>query len=300
MSCCHLYRLAITCLNLYSQVVGYILARKGILSGTVRKSINRLNVAIFTPSLLFSKVAFSLTREKLADLWIVPLGFVLVTVVSMSVAFVMAKVFRLKRSQMAFAVACAGFPNSNCEANDVCSVWLALKSRLSALPIALVQSLVISLTDLKWGKDDHKDQMLGRALVRVLPTLSLLDKLTFEAATVLPRSLLYARHCPPLVGRRQATLPSRRTRQPTSNDLTHQHTRAHHVASNPSRSPYAVVRQRASFSYYSVFVQLRRRSYTTSETSTVKEIGRLQLVPQYAALGHSRWFKAYFSGRRVR
>ena len=171
MSCCHLERHAITQLKLCPQVVGYILARKGILSGTVRKSINRLNVAIFTPSLLFSKVAFSLTREKLADLWIVPLGFVLVTVVSMSVAFVMAKVFRLKRSQMAFAVACAGFPNSNCEPHDVCSVWLALKSSLSALPIALVQSLVISLTDLKWGKDDHKDQMLGRALVRVLSTL---------------------------------------------------------------------------------------------------------------------------------
>ena len=33
----------------------------------------------------------------------------------------------------------------------------------NALPIALMQSLVISVPDLKWGNDDNKDVMLGRA-----------------------------------------------------------------------------------------------------------------------------------------
>jgi hypothetical protein len=34
----------------------------------------------------------------------------------------------------------------------------------NALPIALMQSLVVSVPDLKWGDDDNKDVMLGRAL----------------------------------------------------------------------------------------------------------------------------------------
>ena len=34
----------------------------------------------------------------------------------------------------------------------------------NALPIALMQSLVFSVPDLRWGDDDSKDMMLGRAL----------------------------------------------------------------------------------------------------------------------------------------
>lgn len=45
-----------------------------------------------------------------------------------------------------FAIACAAFPNTN------------------SLPVALMQSLVLSVKDLRWGDHDTKDQMLGRAL----------------------------------------------------------------------------------------------------------------------------------------
>ena len=34
----------------------------------------------------------------------------------------------------------------------------------NSLPIALIQSLVVEVPGLKWGHDDTKDQMLGRAL----------------------------------------------------------------------------------------------------------------------------------------
>jgi len=34
----------------------------------------------------------------------------------------------------------------------------------NSLPIALMQSLVLSVQDLKWTPDDNKDAMLGRAL----------------------------------------------------------------------------------------------------------------------------------------
>ena len=46
-----------------------------------------------------AQVAFSLTPAKLMDMWIIPLSFVLITAVSAAVAWVMAKMFKLSRSQ---------------------------------------------------------------------------------------------------------------------------------------------------------------------------------------------------------
>lgn len=74
-------------------------------------------------------MAFTLTPAKLAELWIVPVGyaiahtttgiilttllisFVIVSVVSALIAYLMGVVFRLSRSQRAFAIACATFMN---------------------------------------------------------------------------------------------------------------------------------------------------------------------------------------------
>ncbi|KAJ7163931.1 membrane transport protein-domain-containing protein [Mycena crocata] len=127
-------------------LAGYILAGRGILDKKTQKQLNRLNVSLFTPSLLFSKVAFFLSPEKLKELWIIPIFFVIVTCVSMSVSFLLGWVFRVKRSQRNFAMAASMFMNSN------------------SLPIALMQSLVVTVPGLKWGPDDNKNAMVGRAL----------------------------------------------------------------------------------------------------------------------------------------
>ncbi|PPQ70792.1 hypothetical protein CVT24_001073 [Panaeolus cyanescens] len=125
---------------------GYILAKHGILDKKTQKQINRLNVSLFTPALLFSKVAFFLTPEKLKELWVIPLWFIVVTGTSMVVGHVSGWLLGLRRSQRSFVMASAMFMNSN------------------ALPIALMQSLVVSVPDLAWGSDDNKNAMLGRAL----------------------------------------------------------------------------------------------------------------------------------------
>ncbi|KAF7350184.1 hypothetical protein MVEN_01321200 [Mycena venus] len=127
-------------------LAGYILAGCGILDKRTQKQLNRLNVSLFTPSLLFSKVAFFLSPEKLKELWIIPIFFVTVTLVSMSVSFLLGWIFRLKRSQRNFAMAASMFMNSN------------------SLPIALMQSLVVTVPGLKWGHADNKNAMMGRAL----------------------------------------------------------------------------------------------------------------------------------------
>ncbi|TFK73435.1 hypothetical protein BDN72DRAFT_894042 [Pluteus cervinus] len=127
-------------------VAGYVLASRGILDKKTQKQLNRLNVSLFTPALLFSKVAFFLTPAKLRELWIIPIFFVIVTGLSMFVGYVLGKFYNLKRSQRCFAMAAAMFMNSN------------------SLPIALLQSMVITVPGLNWGPDDTADAMVGRAL----------------------------------------------------------------------------------------------------------------------------------------
>ena len=57
--------------------------------------------AVASPYLIAPEivVAFFLTPAKLKELWIVPVIFAVVTVTSMIVGWVLAYVFRLKRSQ---------------------------------------------------------------------------------------------------------------------------------------------------------------------------------------------------------
>ncbi|KAH7928574.1 hypothetical protein BV22DRAFT_192046 [Leucogyrophana mollusca] len=127
-------------------LAGYILAWRGVVDKRIQKGLNRLNVSLLTPALLFSKVAFFLSPAKLRELWIIPIFFVLVTGLSGVVAYILGRVFRLKKSQRNFAMAASMFMNSN------------------SLPIALMQSLVVTVPGLKWDENDNKDIMLGRAL----------------------------------------------------------------------------------------------------------------------------------------
>lgn len=161
-------------------VVGYVLAHQGILNKDTQRRLNRLNVSIFTPALLFSKVAFSLSPERLTQLMIVPFGFVLVSIASALAAHLCSWVLRLPAGQRHFVVACAITPNSN------------------TLPVAIMQSLVDTLPELHWPQngidEDNPDEMLGRALTYLIlfSTLgmvlrwSVAAKLLNEVSTDLP------------------------------------------------------------------------------------------------------------------
>uniref|UniRef100_A0A0K3CW30 BY PROTMAP: gi/472584820/gb/EMS22395.1/ protein of auxin efflux carrier family [Rhodosporidium toruloides NP11] gi/647401045/emb/CDR46984.1/ RHTO0S13e04412g1_1 [Rhodosporidium toruloides] n=1 Tax=Rhodotorula toruloides TaxID=5286 RepID=A0A0K3CW30_RHOTO len=128
--------------------VGWFLAKKGIVDAKAKKVSGRgpLNTSLFTPCLLFNKVAFSLTPDKLAELYIIPIGFCLVSAFSAGVAYLLGRVAGLKKGQRDFAIACATFQNSN------------------SLPIALLQSLIGEKLPLAWGPHDTRDGMLGRGL----------------------------------------------------------------------------------------------------------------------------------------
>ncbi|KAF9225657.1 auxin efflux carrier [Gyrodon lividus] len=127
-------------------LAGYILCWKGIVDKPTSKVLNHINIALFTPALLFSKVAFFLTPAKLRELWIIPIFFVVVTGLSGLVANALARACRLNRSQVNFATAASMFMNSN------------------SLPVALMQSLASTVPLLKWGPEDSIDAMFGRSL----------------------------------------------------------------------------------------------------------------------------------------
>ncbi|KAG6369525.1 membrane transport protein-domain-containing protein [Boletus reticuloceps] len=127
-------------------LAGFTLSAKGIVDKPTSKALNHINIALFTPSLLFSKVAFFLTPAKLRQLWVIPIFFVVVTGLSAVVAHCLARACRLKRSQVNYATAASMFMNSN------------------SLPVAIMQSLATTVPILKWGPDDTIDAMFGRSL----------------------------------------------------------------------------------------------------------------------------------------
>ncbi|KAH8989969.1 auxin efflux carrier [Lactarius akahatsu] len=131
-------------------ISGYYLSRRGLLDKTTQKQLNIINVNFFTPCLLFSKVAFSLSPDKLRELWVIPIFFALVSGVSLVVAWLLGSLFRLDRTHRNFAMAAAMIMNSN------------------SLPVALLQSLAVTVPGLQWDQDDTLDAIVGRAITYLL------------------------------------------------------------------------------------------------------------------------------------
>jgi len=122
-------------------IAGYIAAIRGIIGTNCRRQLTRLNIGLFTPALVFGKVAFFLTPEKLAGLWVIPVSFVVITGVSFASAWSLGKMFRLSRLQFRVAIAGAMFMNAN------------------TLPNALIQSLSVSLDKLQMNSLDNPDKV---------------------------------------------------------------------------------------------------------------------------------------------
>ncbi|KAL4809275.1 auxin efflux carrier [Aspergillus unguis] len=131
---------------------GYIAARVGMFDADAQKFVANLNVALFTPCLIFTKLASQLTAEKLTDLAIIPLIFIVQTVVSYLCAFVVSRCFRFNKRASNFVAAMAVFGNSN------------------SLPISLVISLSQTLNGLHWDRipNDNDDEVAARGILYLL------------------------------------------------------------------------------------------------------------------------------------
>lgn len=131
---------------------GYIVARLGHFDADKQKFLANLNVMLFTPCLIFTKLASQLNAEKLSDLAIIPIIFVIQTLVSWTVSVVVAKLFRFNKRASNFVTAMGVFGNSN------------------SLPISLVLSLSQTLKGLHWDKvpGDNDDEVGARGILYLL------------------------------------------------------------------------------------------------------------------------------------
>jgi auxin efflux carrier family protein len=131
---------------------GYIVARAGMFDAESQKFLANLNVQLFTPCLIFTKLASQLTAEKLADLAIIPVIFLVQTAVSYACAWLISKLLRFKKRQSNFLIAMGVFGNSN------------------SLPISLVISLSKTLKGLHWDKvpGDNDDEVGARGILYLL------------------------------------------------------------------------------------------------------------------------------------
>ncbi|KAJ9231121.1 hypothetical protein DTO169E5_8155 [Paecilomyces variotii] len=131
---------------------GYIAARQGMFDADAQKLVANLNVALFTPCLIFMKLGSQLTAEKLTDLAIIPFIFVVQTLVSYGCSAFVSRCFRFQKRQSNFVAAMAVFGNSN------------------SLPISLVISLSQTLKGLHWDRvpNDNDDEVAARGILYLL------------------------------------------------------------------------------------------------------------------------------------
>jgi len=131
---------------------GYIVARQGMFDAESQKFLANLNVQLFTPCLIFTKLASQLTAEKLVELAVIPLIFVMQTLVSYLCSLGMSKLFRFSKRAQNFVTAMGVFGNSN------------------SLPISLVISLSKTLDGLHWDKipGDNDDEVAARGILYLL------------------------------------------------------------------------------------------------------------------------------------
>jgi choline kinase len=145
---------------------GYIIAKCGMMDPESQKFLANLNVTLFTPCLstcalrrtsklillVFAKLASQLTPDKLPELGIIPVIFLLQAFVSWLSATIVSKAFRFKKRPRFFVTAMAVFGNSN------------------SLPISLVLSLSKTIPSLAWDKipGDNSEEVAARGILYLM------------------------------------------------------------------------------------------------------------------------------------
>ncbi|PHH50518.1 putative transporter C5D6.04 [Ceratocystis fimbriata CBS 114723] len=131
---------------------GYIIARMGHFDAEQQKFLANLNMMLFTPCLIFTKLASQLNADKLIDLSIIPIIFCIMTFVSWTTSRIVAKVFGFNNRASNFVTAMGVFGNSN------------------SLPISLILSLSQTLKGLHWDRipGDNDDEVGARGILYLL------------------------------------------------------------------------------------------------------------------------------------
>lgn len=133
-------------------LAGFFVARSNLLGTTGQRMLSQLNVDLFTPCLVFTKLAPSLSVDKILDIFIIPVFYAITTATSYSFSRVMSRFLVLNEAESDFVTAMAVFGNSN------------------SLPVSLTMTLAYSLPDLLWDRmdDDTPDKVASRGMLYLL------------------------------------------------------------------------------------------------------------------------------------
>lgn len=131
---------------------GFVAAKSGLLDLRAQKVISSLNVDLFTPCLVFAKLASSLSLQKMIDIIIIPIFYALSTSISYMCSIIAGKVLGLNEPELDFVTAMAVFGNSN------------------SLPVSLTLSLAYSLPNILWDDidADNSDKVASRGILYLL------------------------------------------------------------------------------------------------------------------------------------
>lgn len=131
---------------------GFWAATSNLLNNEGTKTISKLNVDLFTPALIFSKLASSLSLKKLLEVIIIPILYAITTLVSYFASILVSKWLELTEPESNFVTAMSVFGNSN------------------SLPVSLTLALAYSIPDLEWDDipDDTPDKIASRGLIYLL------------------------------------------------------------------------------------------------------------------------------------
>lgn len=130
-------------------LVGFMAARSGLLSRPTQKAMSNLNIKIFTPALIFTKLASKLSIGVMVDVSVIPLFFVFSTVVTYTTAKLVSNVLRFNRRESNFVTAMSVFGNT------------------ASLPVSIILALAYTLPGLRWDKveEDSGESLASRGLL---------------------------------------------------------------------------------------------------------------------------------------
>lgn len=131
---------------------GYWCTSAGLLPKSSQKSISLLNMGLFTPALIFSKLSNNLSLSKMMEVVVIPIFFLVITGVSYISGKITSKFLQLDENESNFVIANSVFGNSN------------------SLPVSLILSLAYALPSLSWDEipNDTRDSIAGRGILYLL------------------------------------------------------------------------------------------------------------------------------------
>lgn len=128
---------------------GFFAAKTGVLNKIAQKNVSHLNMVLFTPAMIFSNLAPSLSLKKMFEIFIIPIFFVISTGISYVTAIFVGRYLNLDEYEGNFVTAMSVFGNSN------------------SLPVSLTLTLAYTLPNLEWDdiEDDTPAKIASRGLL---------------------------------------------------------------------------------------------------------------------------------------